>query len=260
MSNLSKIETDLNKLMDKGIELHLGMLNDLQLLNKLPNKDEVLKKYKIIDFSRNYELWYSEALLVIKQLIPDRLIDFKNLYKNDKRKQLDYTNYTVSDYLINVVRKIGEQVIVSPEAAYKKFLQQLDILSSAKQRLTSSLFDIKQILQADLFDSELDSSRELLNKGFTRSSAAIAGVLIEKHLKIVIENHGIVITKKKPTISDLNDLLKTNNVYDVIEWRFIQRLADLRNLSDHFDKDREPTKEEIQELLTGTDKIMKTIF
>lgn len=260
MSNLSKVESDLNKLMDSGIKLQLGMLKDLDLLDKLSDKDEVIKKYSPLDFSRNYEQWYSEAFVVVKQLIPDRLNDFKAIYKIEKRSNVDYVNYTISDYLINVVRKIGDQVIVKPEAAYKKFLQQLDILSSAKRRLSSSLFDIKQILQADLFDSELECAKELLKKGYTRASAAIAGVLIEKHLKTVLENHDILISKKKPTISDLNDLLKANSVYEVIEWRFIQRLADLRNLSDHFDKDREPSKEEIEELLNGTDKIMKTIY
>lgn len=226
MNNLSKIESDLNKLMDDGIKLQLGMLRDLQWLDNLPDKEKLLNIFSPIDFSRNYEQWYSESLVVIKQLIPDRLLDFMAIYKNEKRKSLEYINYTISDYLISATRKINNMVIVSPEAAYKKFVQQLDILSSAKLRLSSSLFDIKQILQADLFDSELDCAKELLKKGYTRASAAIAGVLIEKHLKIVLDNHNIVISKKKPAISDLNDMLKTNGVYDVIEWRFIQRLAD----------------------------------
>jgi len=42
-------------------------------------------------------------------------------------------------------------------------------------------------------------------------------------------------------------------------WRFIQHLSDLRNLCDH-NKDREPTKDEVNELIVGVTKITKTLF
>ncbi len=136
---------------------------------------------------------------------------------------------------------------------------QLSILMSIKSRFESSLFDIKQILQADLFDSELSAAKELVKNGFLRGAGAMTGVVLEKHLEHVCLNHKIVISKKNPTISDLNDLLKNNNVLDTPSWRYIQRLGDLRNLCDH-NKKREPTSEELNELIDGADKILKTIF
>ena len=114
-------------------------------------------------------------------------------------------------------------------------------------------------MQADLFDSELDSARELLKKGFLRGAGVLSGVVLEKHLSQVCANHKISIRKKKPTISDFNDLLKKNDVVDVPTWRSIQRLGDLRNLCGH-NKDREPTKEETSELIEGVDKVIKTIY
>ncbi len=48
-------------------------------------------------------------------------------------------------------------------------------------------------------------------------------------------------------------------VYDIVNWRFIQHLGDIRNLCD-YNKDREPTKEEVEELINGTEKVIKTIF
>ena len=71
-------------------------------------------------------------------------------------------------------------------------------------------------------------------------------------------NRNIDIAKKNPTIADYNDKLK-DVAYDTIEWRRIQRLGDLRNLCDH-NKDREPTKDEVEELISGTERIIKTIF
>jgi uncharacterized protein YfbU (UPF0304 family)/uncharacterized protein (UPF0332 family) len=254
-SNIEKFEKDLERLATQGVRLELGMLKDLDILDEIPL---VLEKIEPLDFYRNYEQWYSESLQVIKQLLPDRFLDFRLLYKDEKRKFLTYENYTVSDFIIGAVNKNRYEVFANQEAAYPKFQQQLDILDSARKRLKSSLFDIKQILQADLFDSELDSARELLKKGFLRASGAIAGVLIEKHLRQVIENHNLSIRKKNPTIADLNDKLKSDGVYDVATWRFIQRLGDLRNLCDHY-KEKEPTKDNVEDLLNGTDKIIKTI-
>ena len=122
-----------------------------------------------------------------------------------------------------------------------------------------SLFDLKGLLQADLFDSELDAAKELGKKGFLRGSGAVAGVVLEKHLSQVCDNHGVKSRKKHPSISDYYQLLKDNEIIDKIEWRFIQRLGDLRNLCAH-KKDREPTKEDITELIEGVDKVIKTVF
>jgi hypothetical protein len=61
----------------------------------------------------------------------------------------------------------------------------------------------------------------------------------------VTQNHSLKISKKNPTIVDFNEELKKEGVYDVPDWRFIQRLGDLRNMSVH-PKEREPTKTELR--------------
>lgn len=120
------------------------------------------------------------------------------------------------------------------------------------------MFDIKKLVQADLFDSELATAQELLKKGFLRAAGAICGVVIEKHLAQVADSHNLKITKKDPTISDYNDILKKESVIEVPDWRFIQRLGDLRNLCDH-NKATEPTKADIEDLINGADKLIKTV-
>lgn len=110
-----------------------------------------------------------------------------------------------------------------------------------------------------MFDSELSAASDLLKKGFIRASGAIAGVVLEKHLSQVLDNHNLSTRKKHPSISDFNDLLKNGDVLDTPNWRQIQRLGDIRNLCDH-NKDREPTKDEAQELISGVEKFTKTLF
>ncbi|EKL9250915.1 hypothetical protein PS300_003081 [Salmonella enterica] len=136
---------------------------------------------------------------------------------------------------------------------------QWHILSSASEKFDSALFDIKEILQADIFDTELDTAKELNKKGFVRAAGAVTGVVLEKHLFHVCNLHKLKTKKAHPSISEYNQLLKDNDIIDTPNWRFIQRLGDLRNLCDHH-KEKEPTKSDAEELITGTEKIIKTVF
>lgn len=261
MSNLDKYKKDLEKLIKDSYKLQLGMIEELNLYESAEDKELIkkLKKMKKLEFKSNYEKWYTEAQAVIFQIIPERLDDFTKLYKNEKRKELNHSSYVIADYLIGLVGSRLGETIVDGKAAFPKFQQQMSILASARKKFESSLFDIRQLTQADLFDSELDAARELNKKGFTRGAGAIAGVVLEGHLSQVCKNHKIKIVKKEPTINDLNQLLKDNDVIDVPTWRFVQHLADLRNLCDH-KKKKEPQKEEIEELIKGVEKMTKTLF
>ncbi len=120
------------------------------------------------------------------------------------------------------------------------------------------MFDIRQLVQADLFDSELDAARELLSNKFSRAAGATVGVLLEKHLAQVCDNHAVKIAKKNPTIADFNEALKASNVIEIPQWRFVQHLADLRNLCDH-NKKSEPTDDQVSDLIDGVSKVIKTV-
>jgi hypothetical protein len=138
--------------------------------------------------------------------------------------------------------------------------QQVAIVGSAKARFESSLFDIRQLVQADLFDSEIDAANHLLKNKFARAAGALGGVVLEKHLGEVCSNHKVPLQKKKePTISDLNDALKKADVIDTAQWRFVQHLGDIRNLCDH-NKKVDPADEQVQDLLLGVAKVTKTIL
>jgi len=190
------------------------------------------------------------------------LSDFVRYYEKPKsRKEITFENYTVEDYLegLSVTRGYEKEKVVGPDAAVPKFRQQRAIVESVKARFESSLFDIRQLAQADLFDSELDAAQELAKKKFSRAAGALAGVTLERHLAQVCENHAIKVAKKDPTISDLNDALKASDTIDTPQWRSIQHLADLRNLCDH-NKKTEPTEEHVDDLLAGVRKITKTLF
>jgi hypothetical protein len=172
-----------------------------------------------------------------------------------------YETYRVLDYLqgLTVTQGYAKEKVVGPDAAIPQFRQQLFILKALEGRFESSLFDIRQLVQADLFDSDLDAAGELLRKKFARAAGAMAGVVLERHLVQACDSHGVKITKKSPVISDLNDALKGAGVIDIPQWRFIQHLADIRNLCDH-SKTQEPTVEQVDDLVAGVRKTIKSVF
>ncbi len=264
-SNLDKYKSDLKRLCD------LGALLDKALLKKCFSEEDLRKKAKkdffkdfekLPNFDSTYQIWYSEAISIVNLLLPHRLDDFIHLYEKSKnRKDITYENYSIEDCLQGLVitRGFEKEVIVGTAAAIPRFRQQLVILNSAKRRFDSSLFDIKQIIQADLYDSECEAAKALNKHGFCRAAGAMAGVVLEKHLAQVCDNHKIHVGMKNPTISDLNQFLKTANIIEIPIWRFIQHLTDLRNLCDH-NKKCEPTSSDVLELITGVEKIIKTLF
>ncbi|MDP2983001.1 MAG: hypothetical protein Q8O92_06715 [Candidatus Latescibacter sp.] len=268
LPNIDRYKKDIDSLLAMGEQLHLAMQRECfpEGLESAVKKNFGDKAKDILkglpSFTETYQSWYSEAKVLVRQMLPDRLSDFVRHYEKPKpRKDITYENYRIEDYLqgLNVTRGWEKVKVVGPDAAIPHFRQQLAILKSVKVRFESSLFDIRQLVQADLFDSELDAARELAKHKFTRAAGALAGVVLERHLAQVCDNHGIKVTKKAPGIADLNNALKDSDVIDVPQWRFLQHLADIRNLCDH-NKKSEPTAEQVDDLVAGIMKVTKTLF
>lgn len=263
LSNLARYESDLKRLIDEGDELHNRMIFD-QFPSEFRRQAEAAfgkegaEKYisELPTFNSGYQKWYSEARATIKQLLPDRLADFVRHYERQaNRRALQADNYTIEDYVQGLRR--GESA--TPASGISRMEQQVAILKSARQRFKSSLFDIKQLVAADVFDSEIEAARSLLKGNYLRAAGAVAGVILEKHLSQVCENHSIKVTKKNPSIGDLNDALKNADVIDTPRWRATQHLADIRNLCDHA-KSKDPTNDQVEELIDGVARVLRTLF
>lgn len=268
-TNLDRYKQDLERLITDGKQVHSAFLLyaydeefEEAILTKFGGDKKKTKEFikSLPDFKKAYQPWYSEALVLIKQLLPDRVQDFVRLYEKPKsRKEISFENYRIEDALQGLrVTYLGD-VKADSKSALSHLEQQIAIVSSIERRFESSLFEIKQLVQADLFDSEVDAARELLKHKFIRAAGAVAGVVLEKHLAQVCENHSVKVAKKHPAISDFNEALKAAEVIDVPQWRYNQHLGDIRNLCDHH-KTTEPSIEQVNDLITGVAKVIKTLY
>jgi hypothetical protein len=196
--NIERYKRELEQLVALGGDLQNAMTYRVdpkefeRLLGKQFDKEGV-KAFiaKLPPFNETYQIWYSQSIALIRQLLPDRLANFVSLYEKPKnRKILTADAYTVEDFLSGLERTDRSVTIAS---AIPVLSQQVAILNACHARFESSLFEIRQLVQADLFDSEIEAGRALLRFGFGRAAGAIAGVVIEKHLKQVgVRTNGAV--------------------------------------------------------------------
>lgn len=248
MDKKEELKKELEQLIEEGGEI-------FALARKAKGSD-------ILKFGMDYQNWYTRALKIVDILANDRLEEFINYYKIDsKRKSLDSQNYVIQDFIMG--RRARTIVSTGPlwdinSKTTMRVYNQLQILQSLQTRIDSVLSDVQGSLLSELQDKELATAEDLLKTNL-RAAGSLAGVILENHLQKVMQNHNIPISKKNPTISDMNDPLKSNNIYDHPTWRKVQYLTDIRNLCSH-KKDREPTQEEVRELISGVNEIIKKVF
>jgi hypothetical protein len=264
--NFEQIKADVKRLHNQGVNL-LNAIRDEQFPEQMEQHfTNVLKKnYQEFKkglpvFKSAYQTWYSEAVAVVRILLPLRYSDFVRLYEKPKvRKEISKENYVVEDYLSDTVVTTGfdKKIVAGPEAAIPAFEQQFNIVGAILNTMDSTLLDIRREVQASLLDAELDKAALLAKNKLYRPAGVIAGIVLEKHMEQVCDRRQLKITRK--TIADLNELLKKNEIIDFPDYRHIGLLAELYQLcSQH--KKREPEPAEVADLINGTDKIIKTVF
>jgi hypothetical protein len=240
-----RLASELEKLVGEGLEL-------LKALTK-GDSESFDNPFRV-----GYQQWYTRALGAIRELVPDRLAEFIRLYQIEKRKQIDMDTYGIHDFMLGFSFTRGTQTVDVKTITALRFNQQVQIVESARSRLDDILSNVHGVVQAELLDSEIEAAKELLNANHLRAAGTVAGVVLERHLAKVCGARGFTTTKKIPTISDWNDKLKEQGIFDLPTWRGLQRLNDLRNICCH-PKEREPVKEEVDELIRGAEKIVKTV-
>jgi hypothetical protein len=227
----------------------------VDLLDKLETK-------RIVAFGTAYQAWYTRAIKLVESLAPERLDEFIGYYRVDpKRKGLHAGTYVIQDYVNGygpVADFYGKKPFDEANLTRIRLVNQMQILESVDSRIGTVLSDVRGALLSELEDHELEAARQL-RKVSLRAAGALAGVVLERHLQRVAENHGIALKKKEPTIGDLNDPLKEKGVFGVPVWRKIQYLADIRNLCSH-QKTADPTETQVGELIDGVNAIIKSVF
>ena len=111
MPNLDRYKKDLQSLIATGQQLHNAIQAECdpdRFKSAATKQLGASKAAKFLatlpPFSPTYQRWYSEAMVLIKQLLPDRLPDFIQHYNTPKaRKAVTAESYRIEDYFQGLV-------------------------------------------------------------------------------------------------------------------------------------------------------------
>lgn len=263
MSDLEIIKKQIDELEEIAIDIeHLGeeFLNKTPLICKplpsgviamgarnqwapLSQENKLLQR----DIIRKYQKFFSAGLHFVKEFLPEKEDEFKQCYEDKTYKHpqgmMDFFQLRRFQYSDDKKIIIGE------------FLDQFEIQRSI---LTSIPFvakikemALREIISADFINREIEEA-EFLFKNHPRAAGALAGVALEKHLRVLCEKYQIDYLPKD-TIEPLVQRLYTKGKLEISQMKNIQHLASIRNKCDH---PEDVKNREIEELIEKVKRLV----
>lgn len=136
--------------------------------------------------------------------------------------------------------------------SYSIFKRVKPVLMAAKDDFQGGyLSSVKNLVQAELFDSELEQATELLSSGYKGPAAVVAGVVLETTLRDICTDNSIPHAK----LDKMNSDLAKAGVYNKLQQKRITALADIRNSAAHGDW-ASFTDDEVKEMIRDVERFL----
>ncbi|SFQ57724.1 protein of unknown function [Halopseudomonas formosensis] len=132
-------------------------------------------------------------------------------------------------------------------------LQQMKaVFMAAKEDFEGGyLNSVRNLVQAEVFDNELDQAKELLSSGYAAAAAVIAGVVLETTLRNMCRDNGIPLGK----LDKMNADLTKQGVYNSLTQKRITALAGVRNSAAH-GKTEEFSKGDVNSMINEIERFV----
>lgn len=170
----------------------------------------------------------------------------RNLYGTESQQFANYNQALKTKNFYNIHSNWNEHVS-----------QMLGIAYTVKHDYEKGLlFNIRSLLQADIFADFLEMGEYLLNEGYKDAAAVIIGAVLEDSLRKLCQKNCISTENSngKPlTIDPLNSSLAKENVYSKLVQKQITTWAHVRNKAAHGEYD-EYNKEQVDMMLLFVQK------
>ena len=207
-------------------------------------------------FEVGYQRWYSRALLLMKQLAPERYAEFQRYYNRDPKADLHWKHdHAIQDYICGL--GLSDPVI-NRKQVLRCFSIQLAILRSVADRLEWQALDTDDQAARSLHLGVLEAARDLI-KISERAAGALAGVVLLAHLKKLAAKHQVNLRKQSPAPAELAEALKAAKVIDVPVHSQLTWLAEIRDRCLQ-PQGEVPTKLQVRDLVDGTHWLLTNVF
>jgi len=196
-----------------------------------------------------YQQWYAGCLALVEVTMPARRGELTHAYRGAVR--------TIGSGPAMLHSLDRDYITFEEQTAIARTITQIKaIVGAAPYYLEGRLHDIElKVAQAYVGD-QLGEAQVLLCARHVRSAGAVAGVLLERHLKLLCDRRQPPIAyPRAAAIAKLNDLLRDEGVYDTAQWRRVQWMGDIRNSCDHAGT-TEPRMQDVSDLIDEVKKFV----
>lgn len=138
--------------------------------------------------------------------------------------------------------------------SYSKFKALKAVFLATKEDFDGGyLSSYKSIVQAEVFDTELEQATELLKSGYYVAACVIVGVVLETALRELCDRENLPHGK----MDKMNADLAKAGIYNKIVQKQVTAHAGLRNSAAHGNQD-EFTKEDVAQMIKATEQFLVT--
>lgn len=128
------------------------------------------------------------------------------------------------------------QRISAQFTAYPKWSnveQAFGVLLAAKEDFESeSIFSVRKLVEAELFDEFLEQAEHLLKAGYFQPAAVVGGSVLEDGLRKLCQANSVMVPNN-PKLDWMNAELAKLGIYSKLMQKKITSIADLRNSAAH---------------------------
>jgi hypothetical protein len=126
------------------------------------------------------------------------------------------------------------------------------IFSAAREDYEGGyLRSTRSLIQAEVFDSELEQAQALLDAGYKSPSAVVAGVILETSLRELCDRQGISHGK----LDKMNADLAKEGVFNKLQQKRITAIADIRNSAAH-GKQEEFSEADVKDMIRDISRFL----
>jgi hypothetical protein len=170
--------------------------------------------------------WRTQSLVVLRQLLGQ-----EHQYTRSFEKGTEESNVPSSvHHGTGVLRAVGEDLA------------------------NGYLFDVRLLIEAELFDDFLEIAQHLMDNGYKDPAASLAGAVLEDGLRRIAAARGVAY-KKSDGIDALNNLIAKAGVYNKLMQSKVDSWRQVRNAADH-GKFSEYSRNDVQLLITGVSDLL----
>lgn len=251
MNTRDQINTVISNLVSEGVEL-------------LKNSDSVnaTDPDSMSELTRKYVAWYTKARRLLTNTSPSDLKHFDELYRLEDEKNpstiAHFFSYPKDQHWDDSSQRYYYSRNDSHFRHFKNnFSSQVAIVEAIPQVLEFEKIKLSQLLARDLLTDELNQARELFDKGFIECAGMLAGIALERQLKVICDNSNPRVQyTDKDTLGDLNTKLKTVYI-DPSDFSRVDAIRITRNRCSHDAGTKPPTKKDVETMISDVESFIK---